>query len=113
MRNPRAYLLRIASHVVAEWREQHVAADVLNVESYDELLVDNRTPEFELDARISQERLNEILVSCPPVMRAVLLLRLRDGRAYREIAQELGLTDRQVKRYLVRGYECLRRVLEC
>lgn len=116
VRNPQAYLLRVASHVVAEWRDRQTPAGTFSVEEYDDLqedlLVDNRTPEFELDARISQERLNETLTGLSPLMRAVLLLRLRDGRSNREIARELGITDRQVKRYLTRGYECLRRTVE-
>ena len=39
----------------------------------------------------------------------MLLLRLRDERPYKEIAQELGMSVRQVKRYLARGYERLNR----
>jgi RNA polymerase sigma factor (sigma-70 family) len=108
--NPLAYLLRIAGHVIAEWREQQVPIEV-RVEDDADILVDGRTPEFDLDAHISQQRLNEALGQVSAMMRAVLLLRLRDERPYREIAEELGITDRQVKRYLARGYECLRRTL--
>jgi DNA-directed RNA polymerase specialized sigma24 family protein len=45
-------------------------------------------------------------------MRVVLLLRLRDERSCKEIAQELDLTHRQVRRYLARGYVRLRAALE-
>lgn len=110
VRNPQAYLLRIASHVAAEWREQQKGGEDVSVE--EEHLIDDHTPEFELHTRISQQRLDETLASLSPMMRAVLLLRLRDGRRYREIAQELGITERQVKRYLIRGYECLRQTVE-
>lgn len=108
--NPLAYLLRVAGHVTAEWRDRQTPAGV-SVED-DGILVDDRTPEFELDTRISHDRLNEALAEMSPMMRAVLLLRLRDGRPYKEIGKELGITDRQVKRYLARGYDCLRRTLE-
>ncbi len=111
VRNPQAYLLTIAGHVVAEWHEHQPPRDAGAPLDHEEL-ADECTPEIELDARISQDRLNETLASVSPMMRAVLLLRLRDHRSYREIAQELGLTDRQVKRYLARGYDCLRRILE-
>lgn len=40
------------------------------------------------------------------------LLRLRDDRPCQEIAQQLSLTDRQVKRHLARGYDQLRARLE-
>lgn len=110
IRNPQAYLLKVASHVIAEWRDNQPAADSRTALDED-LLVDDCTPDFELDAHISQDRLNETLCAVSPVMRAVLLLRLRDERPCKEIAQELGMTDRQVKRYLARGYERLRRTL--
>lgn len=111
VRNPQAYLLRIASHVVSEWRH-HQAPSGSTVEPEDDLLVDDRTPEFELDVRISQERLNETLDGFSAMMRAVLLLKLRDERSCRDISHELGLSERQVKRYLARGYESLRRTVE-
>lgn len=111
VRNPQAYLLRVASHVVTEWRDnQFPAPSTLTVE--DDLLVDDCLPEFELDAVLSQDRLDRTLAEVSPTMRAVLLLRLRDERPYKEIAQELDLTVRQVKRYLARGFERLRDALE-
>ncbi len=44
--------------------------------------------------------------------RAVLLLRFRDEFSYKEIADRLALTDRQVRRHLTRGYDQLRKTLE-
>jgi RNA polymerase sigma factor (sigma-70 family) len=111
VRNPQAYLLRVASHVLVEWRD-HQPRPESYVEMDDDLLVDDCLPEFELEASISQERLNHTLASVSPTMRAVLLLRLRDERSCNEIAQELNITLRQVRRYLARGYERLRSALE-
>jgi RNA polymerase sigma factor (sigma-70 family) len=82
------------------------------VEIDDDLLIDDCPPEFELEASISQERLNHTLATVSPAMRAVLLLRLRDERSCNDIAQELDITLRQVRRYLARGYERLRAALE-
>jgi RNA polymerase sigma-70 factor (ECF subfamily) len=111
VRNPQAYLLRVASHVVTEWRNnQCPTQSTASIE--DDLLVDDCLPEFELDAVLSQDRLDRTLAELSPTMRAVLLLRLRDERPYKEIAQELDMTVRQVKRYLARGYERLRDALE-
>jgi RNA polymerase sigma factor (sigma-70 family) len=78
----------------------------------DNLLVDDSPPESELEASLSQERLNHALTTASPMMRAVLLLRLRDERSCKDIAQELDITLRQVRRYLARGYERLRTALE-
>jgi RNA polymerase sigma factor (sigma-70 family) len=111
VRNPEAYLIRVASHVVAEWRQSQPPPGV-STPLDDDLFVDERTPDFEVERRILQQRLDEALKTLSPMMRAVLLLRLRDGRAYKDIAQALGITDRQVKRHLARGYDRLRRSLD-
>ncbi|MBS0422266.1 MAG: sigma-70 family RNA polymerase sigma factor [Proteobacteria bacterium] len=111
VRNPQAYLLQVARHVVLEWRGQRIPpASFVDLEEAS--LVDECPPELELEARTSQERLELALEEVSPVVRAVLLLRLRDERPCREIAAQLGLTERQVKRHLARGYDHLRTRLE-
>ena len=82
------------------------------VELDEELLIDEHLPELELDARISEKRLEQTLAEVSPTMRAVLLLRLRDQLSYEAIAAELGITLRQVRRHLARGYERLRVAVE-
>lgn len=109
--NPEAYLIRVASHVVAEWRRSHGAQESLDPSEL-EALADLGTPEAEISARMSQRRLNEALERLPALTRAVVLMRLRDGIACREIATAIGITDRQVKRHLARGYDRLRDALE-
>ena len=111
VRNPLAYLLQVASHVALEWCDRQPRSDSMVVLDED-ILVDGQLPELELDARLSQQRLDEALASVSPMMRAVLLLRLRDERSYQEIAVELRITERQVRRYLARGYERLRLAIE-
>jgi RNA polymerase sigma factor (sigma-70 family) len=111
VRHPQAYLLRVASHVVVEWRGQQPRPESV-VPIDDNQLIDDCPPEFELDARLSQERLEHTLATATPMVRAVLLLRLRDERPCTEIARELDITPRQVRRYLAQGYERLRTALE-
>lgn len=109
--NPQAYLLRVAANVVTEWREHQLRpGSVVALE--DDLVADDASPEFELEASLSQERFEQALAAASPTMRAVLVLRLRDGRSCAEIARDLELTARQVRRYLARGYEKLRVALE-
>jgi RNA polymerase sigma factor (sigma-70 family) len=111
VRNPQAYLLQVARHVVLEWRGQRdLPASFVEID--ESSLVDDCPPELELEAQTSQQRLEMALQEVSPVVRAVLLLRLRDERPCREIAEQLGLTDRQVKRHLARGYDHLRSRLE-
>jgi RNA polymerase sigma factor (sigma-70 family) len=111
VRNPLAYLLQVASHVALEWDDRQPRGDLMVVLEED-MLVDRQLPELELDARLSQQRLEKTLASISPMMRAVVLLRLRDERTYEEIAAQLRITDRQVRRYLERGYERLRLAIE-
>jgi RNA polymerase sigma-70 factor (ECF subfamily) len=111
VRNPQAYLLQVAKHVALEWCDRQPGTDSM-LELDEATLVDEQLPELQLDAQLSQQRLDEALASVSPMMRAVLLLRLRDERSYREIAAALRLTDRQVRRYLARGYERLRLAIE-
>lgn len=111
VRNPQAYLLRVAGHVVAEWRREYPPMESFCPDESD-APVDECLPELAADATLSEQRLNERLEQMSPMMRAVVLLRLRDEHSYKQIAQELELTLRQVRRYLARGYEQLRDVLD-
>jgi RNA polymerase sigma-70 factor (ECF subfamily) len=111
VRNPQAYLMRVARHVMLEWRNDQAPRDA-HVELDETMLVDESAPELELEAQMSQQRLDQVLAEVSPVMRAVLLLRLRDEMPSARIAEQLGLTDRQVKRHLARGYDRLRVALE-
>jgi RNA polymerase sigma factor (sigma-70 family) len=109
--NPQAYLLSVASHVVSEWREREPPAHQWVVMD-ENLLIDDHRPELAVDAHLSQAQLDQVLASLSPQTRAVVLLKCRDERSCKEIATELALTDRQVRRHLTRGYEILRRSLE-
>ena len=111
IRNPHAYVLRVARHVALEWRDQQPSANVV-VDFDEDMLVDEHSPELELDAQVSQSLLEQTLAGFSPTMRAVVLMKLREDRSYEEIAQELRLTLRQVRRHLERGYERLREVME-
>ena len=111
VRNPHAYLLGVANHVALDWRSQQPRADA-RVDLGEDMLVDEHPPELELDARRAERRLHEALDQASPTLRAVLLMRLRDERSCQDIARDLELTERQVRRYLERGYERLRAAME-
>lgn len=110
--NPQAYLLTVASHVLAEWRRRERSVGAAASEMEIDELVELATPEFELEAQISQARLTDALNQAPSMMRAALILRLRDDRSYKDIARDLGLTDRQVRRMLAKGYQRLHVALD-
>jgi RNA polymerase sigma factor (sigma-70 family) len=110
VRYPEGYLLGIARHVVAEWRDQQPPEEPLTLQDDDE--TGHNGYGCELDAEVSQLRLEEALAGFSAMTRAILLLRFRDEFSYREIAAQLSLTERQVRRHLTRGFEQLRATLE-
>jgi RNA polymerase sigma factor (sigma-70 family) len=110
VRHPQGYLLRVASHVVAEWRNRQPSEEMFETVD-EESLTDDKDPKFELEAEVSQTRLDQALKDISPITRAVLLLKFRENRRCKEIAAELDLTDRQVRRHLTRGFEQLRSAL--
>ena len=111
VRNPQAYLLQVASHVTLEWKNRQLRTETM-VAIEEDQLVDCGLPELELEAWMSQERLEKVLDAISPTMRAILVLRLRDERSCEQIAADLDISVRQVRRYLARGYERLRVAIE-
>src|SRR5690242_10219414 len=108
VRNPQAYLLRVASHIVSEWRDRQLPTGAAVDE---ESLADESLPELTVEAEISRALLERTLQEMTPMTRAVVVLRFREEPRCEDIARDLGLTERQVRRHLTRGYEHLRNVL--
>jgi RNA polymerase sigma-70 factor (ECF subfamily) len=111
VRNPLAYLLQVANHVALDWCDRQPRGESIEPLE-DHLLIDDQLPEIELDEALLQKRLETTLAELPPMMRAVLTLKLKDERSYQEIAKDLDITARQVRRYVARGYERLRIAVE-
>jgi RNA polymerase sigma factor (sigma-70 family) len=101
VRNPKAYLLRVAANVVSEWRHHQPPPTLF--EPVEDTL--------EVTGVISQVELDEVLADLPPMTRAIVLFRFRDNLQLRDIARTLQLSDRQVRRHLTRAYEQLRKTL--
>ncbi len=56
----------------------------------------------------SEARLWSIVESLPKQRRRCLLMAKRDGLSYKEIAEELGLSERTVRNHISRALEFLR-----
>lgn len=106
IRSPEAYLFTVASHVV----QQHAQRQVPAPESLDILegFVDPRwvspddpTAKIELQERLS--RLERILDELPPRVAMALVMHRLAGLSIAEIAQELGVAQITVKKYLARA----------
>ena len=100
IRKPQAYLFRMASNVVRELelKEQNTPL-AMEDESVDPETIP-ASPASGTDRVEHASSLDAMLRRLPPVQQAVLVLMKRDGKSYREIAEELGLSLNTVKKYL-------------
>jgi RNA polymerase sigma-70 factor (ECF subfamily) len=106
----RAYMYRIASHVVYEYRhrtrEPHVDFDSEVVQQWDEAATDFSDEPFE---RLSNEQqLEEFFGRLNPHYRAVFALHEGEGLTCQQIAQRMQLSTHTVRKYLTRIISALR-----
>lgn len=107
VRNPRAYICKMASHVVSEWKLEARQRMPHSSQALESLQTDE-----DLEAAIDMDRrrqdLRRALEGLPPAMRTALMLHHRDGLSYQQVAQEMGVSLRMVRRYIEEGYVRLR-----
>lgn len=111
VRNYQAYLYRIASHVVYEFKLRARQEIV----SFDSDMVDDRTEHPSsvvrdpVGDRVSAEHeIERVLAQLSPTARMVLLLQKRDGLEHAEIARRLGISTNMVHKHLTRSLAALR-----
>ncbi|HEU4625439.1 MAG TPA: RNA polymerase sigma factor [Steroidobacteraceae bacterium] len=104
VRKPQAYLYRIASNLVYEFklreRNEPVAFDSQALEE----AAESAAHPLDSSETVSHaQQLESILGQLPPLYRAVFLARKRDGMSYAEIARALDISVHTVKKYLARA----------
>ncbi|MFN3163057.1 MAG: RNA polymerase sigma factor [Pseudohongiellaceae bacterium] len=101
--NPEAYLFRIASNLISEhWlacqsqlTDQHPDLDAL--------AGDAKSPEaLASDAQTLLE-LGRALENLPDIQKKIVLMNRRDGKTYKEVAAELGISKDMVKKHLCKA----------
>ncbi len=117
IRNPLAYILGIAAHVVREFRdhEEHqcvvfssdIAESVGEISESTDAGSANGSERLELQAAI-----DDALKQLPPTHQVVLVLVKRDGLSYQEAAKATGLSVHTIEKYLVEGRAKLRILLK-
>lgn len=107
IRQPRSYLLRIAANVLHEWR---LKARQVHAHASDDLdaLASPDDPEQNALADSRARRLAGEFDRLPPAVRAALVLQIREGLSYEDIAARMNVTPRMIKRYLLAAYAALR-----
>jgi RNA polymerase sigma factor (sigma-70 family) len=106
MREPEAYLYRVAWHVLTRFNRRERTGLV----HYDSEVTDEALEQQELsksmsldDALTREAEVRRILAQLSPRTQAILLLCKRDGLSYKEIAQRLGISCDAVKKHVMRG----------
>lgn len=106
IRNPEAYLLTIAGHVL----QQHALASAASVETVDVMdavidagIAEESDPAASLHLERRLAALDRALSRLPPKARAVFVLQRRDGCTIDEIAGRLGISRSMVKKYLAKS----------
>jgi RNA polymerase sigma-70 factor (ECF subfamily) len=108
--NPVAYLFRVAANVAHDFRLLQARYTGLDVETLERLDPSPAADQLvELDHR--HRALRAALQKLSAVQRAAVLLRVHEGLSYHEIAEQLGVSQRVVKRAIVRGHAALRQHL--
>jgi RNA polymerase sigma-70 factor (ECF subfamily) len=105
IRNPQAYLYRIAVNILYEF-ELKKKADAIGLARCAECQVaevDFRRPEQDVEVLQARRRIEAVLGELSPRCRAVFILYRRDGLSYKEIGARIGISTNMVKKYLTRG----------
>lgn len=110
IQEPRAYLYHVARNIAAEWRTRQQRLEGHSAEELDDL-IDLTTPEVQAQQDLEIQQLEQALKRLPPLTRAATYMKLHDGHTHEEIAGQLGITQRMVRKHLTVGYASLRRQL--
>ena len=108
--HPRAFLFRVAANVVSDWRVRHRRVRVDPPETFEQF-PSAANPVSSLVSAARTKALNEALSRLPPVQSAAIVLRMKHGLTYKQVARHLEVTERMVKRYVVKGYAAMREYL--
>lgn len=106
IREPEAYLFRIASNLANELvlrRRNQPTSFARGTDEVEATEGDNGSFCSHLEKRSEIDRLQEILSELPPLYQAILLLRKRDGFSHKEIAEQLAISPHTVQKYLTRA----------
>ena len=108
--HPRAYLFRVAANVVNDWHAGQKLFETRAPEDLDQVPGPDDC-DTDYDDRRRKEQIKRAIESLPARCRASLLLSAQHGMTYREIAAYLDVSERMVKRYIVKAYARLREQL--
>jgi RNA polymerase sigma-70 factor (ECF subfamily) len=74
--------------------------------------VENQSPEYLLEIREFDEKLQKAISSLPEKCRTIFLLNRIDGMTYREIAESTGVTQKAVEKQMTKAMALLREQID-
>ena len=101
IRNPNAYLYRIAGNLLYRHYAGQEKREVANL--IDNLADDSSCPEEQTTRAMHAERINQTVRELSPKCQQALYLRWRKGMQVLEIAEAMNLSRGMVKKYLAKG----------
>ena len=110
LREPQAYLFKLAWSELHRFHAKSMQEPTAHDhETLERLSVHSRlsSPEDASEAAV-EAVLMKVMTQLPAIYGEVFVRFKWDGRTYRQIAAELKLTPRQVKRYIARTLQCLK-----
>ena len=112
--NPEAYLFAIARNLLAE-RAKLLQRRGLSF-CFEELSEEPIKPELAGDERLDQEFRNAkiagVIETLKPRLRAVMIMRYREGMSYKEMAAHLQVSTHAIKKYLSEALHICRRAMK-
>ena len=111
IRNPRAYLYRVSINIADEWRLRSAKMPTVPEDAVPEATfaaTNTNNLEDWLSRQQNRAMIEAALLALPVNQRTALVLHVMKDLTYPQIATHMGVTRRQVKRYLAKAYERLR-----
>jgi len=105
-----SWLYRIAMNTcIDKTRRKHLK--LVELDEAHEKPVGGETPEQALEARATQERIQQALQALPPRQRSIFVMRHYNDLMLKEIAEALGISEGTVKAQLFRAVQKLQKEL--
>jgi RNA polymerase sigma factor (sigma-70 family) len=108
--HPQAYLYKMAANVAAEWSVRMRYARPHEAKWLADLTANERAGDVAAQSELQGE-LERALMALTPRQREVVKLLFFESLSRAQIAERLGLSERTVKRILMKSYEELRQIL--
>ena len=99
----RAFLFKTAANIAIDRRRRHRSYDRVTGEQLFSEFTENRTPERQVAAEQTLDRLESVIDSMPAKCRASFVMSQIQGLDAATIATQLGITDSMVRKYVVRA----------